>query len=121
MNVLPQFFYGMVVIGSLSMVGDGGGCEGCWEGVGRALGGRSRWEGVGRALGGRWEGVGRALGGRWEGVGRALGGRWEGAGVGLASGEGRPGSLIYRQIKSLHCSGYLLVLHITRENARDPE
>ena len=85
MNVLPQFFYGMVVIGSLSMVGDGGGCEGCWEGVGRALGGR------------------------WEGVGRALGGRWEGVGVGLASGEGRPGSLIYRQIKSLHCSGYLLV------------
>ena len=70
MNVLPQFSYGMVVISSLSMVGDGGGCEGCWEGVGRA----SRWEGVG-----------------------------------LASGEGRPGSLVYRQIKSLHCSGYLLV------------
>ena len=43
-----------------------------------------------------------------RGVGRALGGRWEG--VGLASGEGRPGSLIYRQIKSLHCSGYLLVI-----------
>ena len=64
MNVLPQFFYGMVVIGSLSMVGDGGGCEGRWEGVG------------------------------------------------LASGEGRPGSLIYRQIKSLHCSGYLLVVFI---------
>ena len=42
-----------------------------------------------------------------RGVGRALGGLWEG--VGLASGEGRPGSLIYRQIKSLHCSGYLLV------------
>ena len=40
--------------------------------------------------------------------GRALGGRWEG--VGLASGEGRPGSLIYRQIKSLNCSGYLLVI-----------
>ena len=73
MNVLPQFSYGMVVIGSLSMVGDGGGCEGCWEGVGRA----SRWEGVG-----------------------------------LASGEGRPGSLVYRQIKSLHCSGYLLVFNI---------
>ena len=89
MNVLPQFFYGMVVIGSLSMVGDGGGCEGCW----------GRWEGVGRVLGGRWEGVGRALGGRWEGVGRA-------------SCEGRPGSLIYRQIKSLHCSGYLLVIYI---------
>ena len=68
-----------------SMVGDGGGCEG-------------RWEGVGRALGGRWEGVGG---------GGALGGHWEG--VGLASGEGLPGSLIYRQIKSLHCSGYLLV------------
>ena len=73
MNVLPQFSYGMVVIGSLSMVGDGGGCEGCWEGVGRALGGR------------------------WEGVE-------------LTSGEGRPGSLVYRQIKSLHCSGYLLVM-----------
>ena len=85
MNVLPQFFYGMVVIGSLSMVGDGGGCGG-----------------VGRALGGRWEGVGKALGGRWEGVGRALGGRWRVVRVG-------PGSLIYRQIKSLHCSGYLLV------------
>ena len=41
MNVLPQFFYGKVVIGSLSMVGDGGGCGG-----------------VGRVLGGRWEGVG---------------------------------------------------------------
>ena len=39
MNVLPQFFYGMVVIGSLSMKGDGGGCG---PGV----------------LGGRWEGVG---------------------------------------------------------------
>ena len=38
MNVLPQFFYGMVVIGSLSMESDG-------AGVGRALGGR--WEGVG--------------------------------------------------------------------------
>ena len=49
MNVLPQFFYGMVVIGSLSMEGDGGGCGG-----------------VGRALGGRWEGVGRAFGGRWR-------------------------------------------------------
>ena len=54
MNVLPQSFYGMVVIGSLSMEGDGGGCGG-----------------VGRALGGRWKGVGR-VGGRWEGVGRAL-------------------------------------------------
>ena len=64
MNVLPQFFYGKVVIGSLSMVGDGGG----------------------------WEGVGRALGGRWRVV------------------RGGPGSLIYRQIKSLHCSGYLLVI-----------
>ena len=30
MNVLPQLFYGMVVIGSLSMVGDGGKCEGRW-------------------------------------------------------------------------------------------
>ena len=45
-----------------------------------------------------------------RGVGRALGGRWEG--VRLASVEGRPGSLIYRQIKSLHCSGYLLVYMI---------
>ena len=44
MNLLPQVFYGMVVIGSLSMVGDGGGCGGV-------------------ALGGRWEGVGRVLGG----------------------------------------------------------
>ena len=44
----PQFFYGMVVIGSLTIEGDGGGCGGCWEGVGRALGGR--WEGVGMAL-----------------------------------------------------------------------
>ena len=42
MNVLPQFFYGMVVIGSLTMEGDGGGCGGCLEGVGRALGGRWR-------------------------------------------------------------------------------
>ena len=40
MNVLPQFFYGMVVIGSLSMVGDGGGC---WEGVGRALASGEGW------------------------------------------------------------------------------
>ena len=39
------------------------------------------------------------------GVGRALGGRWRVVRV-------RPGSLIYRQIKSLHCSGYLLVPHI---------
>ena len=78
MNLLPQFFYGMVVIGSLSMVGDGGGC------------------------GGRWEGVGRALGGSWEDIGRALGGRWWVVRVGA-------GSLIYRLIKSLHCSGYLLV------------
>ena len=52
MNVLPQFFYGMVVIGSLSMEGDGGGCGG----VGGAL--KGHWEGVGRALGGRWEGQG---------------------------------------------------------------
>ena len=44
MNVLPQSFYWMVVvIGSLSMEGDGGGCEG----AGRALGGVG---GVGRAL-----------------------------------------------------------------------
>ena len=69
MNLLPQLFYRMVVIGLLSMVGDGGGCGGV-------------------ALGG----VGR----RWE----ALGGRWRVVRVGS-------GSLIYRQIKSLHCSGYL--------------
>ena len=70
MNLLPQFFYRMVVIGLLSMVGDGGGC-----------------------------GV-VVLGG----VGMALGGRWRVVRVGS-------GSLIYRQIKSLHvqCSGYLLV------------
>ena len=47
MDLMPQFFYAMVVIGSLSMVGDGGGRGG-----------------VGRALAGRWQGVGRALGGR---------------------------------------------------------
>ena len=69
MNLLPQFFNAMVVIGSLSMVGDGGGRGG-----------------VRRALVGRWEGVRRALAVRV--------GAW---------------SLIYRQIKSLHCSGYLLV------------
>ena len=50
MNVLPQFFYGMVVIGSLSMEGDGAGVGG----------------GVERAFEGRWEGVRRALGGRWR-------------------------------------------------------
>ena len=67
--------------------------------------------GVGRALGGRWDGVGRALGGRWEGVGRALGGRWEGVGGWEVVRVGA-GSLIYRQIISLHCSGYLLVFNI---------
>ena len=68
MNVLPQFFYGMFVIGSLSMEGDG-------ASVG--------------VLGGRWKGVGRALEGRWEGVGRALGGLWRvvrvGPGLGVLS------------------------------------
>ena len=44
-----------------------------------------------------WEGVGRVLGGRWD-----LGGRWRVVRVGS-------GSLIYRQIKWLHCSVYLLV------------
>ena len=44
-------------------------------------------------------------GGRCEDIGRALGGRWRVVRV-------RPGSLIYRQIKSLHCSGYLLVVYI---------
>ena len=68
LNLLPQFFYRMVVIGLLSIVGDGGGCEGV------------------------------ALGG----FGRALEGCWRVVRVGS-------GSLIYRQIKSLHCSGYLLV------------
>ena len=43
---------------------------------------------------------GVALGGFWEGVGRAL------AGTVVRVGSG---SLIYRQIKWLHCSGYLLV------------
>ena len=38
MNLLPQFFYGMDVLSSLSMVGDGGGFGG---GIGRA------WEGIG--------------------------------------------------------------------------
>ena len=66
----------MVVIGSLSMVGDGGGCGG----------GVLHWEGVGRVLGRRWEGVG-----------------------GLRVVRVGSGSLIYRQIKWLHCSGYLLV------------
>ena len=70
MNLLPQVFYGMVVIGSLSMVGDGGGCGGV-------------------SLGGHWEGVGRVFGGRWEGVGRVLGGRLRVVRVGS-------GSLIYR-------------------------
>ena len=45
---MPQFFYGMVVIGLLSMVGD--------------------VVDVGRALGGCWKGFRRALGRRWEGV-----------------------------------------------------
>ena len=71
MNLLPQFFYGVVVIGSLSTVGDGGG-----RGV---------------------------SGGRCEDIGRALGGLWRVVRVGA-------GGLIYRQIKSLHCSGYLLVI-----------
>ena len=67
MNLLPQFFNAMVVIGSqsLSMVGDRGGRGG-----------------VRRALAGRWQGVGRALAGRWEGVRRALAG---GEGWGLES------------------------------------
>ena len=46
MNLLPQFFNAMVVIGSLSMVGDRGGRGG-----------------VRRALAGRWQGVRRALAG----------------------------------------------------------
>ena len=76
MNLLPQFFYAMVFIWPLSMVGDGGGRRG----VGRAL--AERWEGVDRALAGRWQGVGRALAGRWRGVGGALAG---GEGWGLES------------------------------------
>ena len=47
MNVLPQFFYGMVVIGSLSMKGDGGrvwgALGGCWEGIGKALASGEGW------------------------------------------------------------------------------
>ena len=43
MNVLPQFFHGMVVLGSLSMKGDGGGCGGRWEGIGRALASGEGW------------------------------------------------------------------------------
>ena len=46
MNLLPQFFNAMVVIGSLSMVGD-----------------RDGRGGVRRALAGRWQGVRRALAG----------------------------------------------------------
>ena len=46
-ELIAQFFYGMAVIGSLSMVGDGGGC-----------GGRVWGCCIGRVLGGRWEGVG---------------------------------------------------------------
>ena len=47
-ELIAQFFYGMAVIGSLSMVGDGGGCGGgalggFWEGVGRALAGGEGW------------------------------------------------------------------------------
>ena len=64
MKLLPQFFYGMVVLSSLSMVGDRGG----FGGVGMGLGGRAL-EG---ALGRRWlleGGIGRA----WEGIGGWLG------------------------------------------------
>ena len=43
--------------------------------------------------------------GRWEDVKRVLGGRWRVVRVGA-------GSLIYRQIKTLQCSVYLLVLMI---------
>ena len=39
-------------------------------------------------------------------IGRVLGGRWEGVVRAVRVGSG---SLIYRQIKWLHCSGYLLV------------
>ena len=41
-------------------------------------------------------------GGHCEDIWRALGGLWRVVRVGA-------GGLIYRQIKSLHCSGYLLV------------
>ena len=52
-----------------------------------------------------WEGVGRVLGRRWEGFGKALGGRWR-----VTGGEGWVWeSDLYRQIKWLYCSGYLLV------------
>ena len=44
MNLLPQLFYGMVVIGLLSMVGDGGGCGGvALGGVGRLLASGEGW------------------------------------------------------------------------------
>ena len=46
MNLLPQFFYGMVVIGSLSMVGDG-------EGVGWVPGSEG-WGWVGNVGGWFW-------------------------------------------------------------------
>ena len=61
MNLLPQFFYGMVVLSSLSMVGDRGGFGGVGMGLG-ALGGRWRghWDGVGRWRG-ALEGLGKAL------------------------------------------------------------
>ena len=81
MNLLPQFFYGMDVLSSLSMVGDGGG----FGGVGMGLGG------------GHWDGVGRWRG-HWKGLGR----HWRVVRV-------EAGSLIYRQIKS-HCSGYVYLL-----------
>ena len=42
MNILPQFFYGMVVIGSLSMVGDAVTGVGV-GGVERAFGGGEGW------------------------------------------------------------------------------
>ena len=81
MNLLPQFFYGMVVLSSLSMVGERGGCWGCWEGVGGGIG--MAWV-VG---GGHLKGLVR----HWRVV------------------RVEAGSLIYRQIKS-HCSGYVYLL-----------
>ena len=48
-------------------------------------------------------------GGGRGGVVRALGGRWEGVRRAVRVGAG---SLIYSQIKPLHCNGYLLVLVI---------
>ena len=88
MNLLPQFFYGMVVLSSLSMVGDRGG----FGGVGMGLG----------ALGGHWRG-------HWDVALVVGGGHWKGLGRHWRVVRVEAGSLIYRQIKS-HCSEYVYLL-----------